>query len=57
MNATQWYKALPIMNKIGLKEATVLLVGMEWKDFNILFTPRERIEIIHQKLLLEKFIS
>lgn len=56
MNATDWYKSLPIMSKIGLKEAAVLLVGMEWKDFNILFTPRERIEIIHQKLLLEKFI-
>jgi len=57
MRATEWYKSLPIMNKIGLKEATVLLVGMEWKDFNILFTPRERIEIIHQKLLIEKYIT
>ena len=57
MNATNWYKSLPIMSKIRLKEVTILLVGMEWKDFNILFTPRERIEIIHQKLLLEKFIS
>lgn len=57
MSATNWYKSLPIMSKIRLKEVTILLVGMEWKDFNILFTPRERIEIIHQKLLLEKFIS
>ena len=56
VDSIEWYKSLPIHNKIGLKEATILLCGMNWSDFNILFNPRERLSIIYQKLKLEGFI-
>jgi len=28
---------------------------MKWEDFNLLFSPRERLEILHNKLMLEGF--
>ena len=53
--AVSWYKSLSLQQKMGLKEVTQLICGMKWEDFNILFTPRERIQILHNKLMLEGF--
>ena len=51
----EWYKKLTLEQKLGLKECAVLLTGMKWEDYTILFTPRQRIEILYDKLKLEGF--
>ena len=51
----EWYKSLSLSQKLGLKECSHLICGMKWEDFTILFSPRQRIEILHQKLKLEVF--
>ena len=55
LTAVIWYKSLSINQKMGLKELSELICGMKWEDFNILFTPQERLEILHNKLMLEGF--
>ncbi len=50
-----WYKSLSLNQKMALKEVSALICGMKWEDFNILFSPRERLEILHNKLMLEGF--
>jgi hypothetical protein len=32
---------------MALKEVSELICGIKWEDFNILFSPRERFEILH----------
>ena len=53
--AVNWYKSLSLQQRMVLKEASALICGMKWEDFNILFTPRQRLEILHNKLMLEGF--
>jgi len=53
--AISWYKSLSLNQKMALKEVSVLICGMKWEDFNILFSPRERLEILRNKLMLEGF--
>jgi hypothetical protein len=53
--AVSWYKSLSLNQKMALKEASALICAMKWEDFTILFTPRERIEILRQKLKQEGF--
>jgi|LakMenE01Jun11ns_1017448.scaffolds.fasta_scaffold8823730_1 hypothetical protein len=55
-NGLQWYKSLSLNQKIALKECSHLICGMKWEDFTILFSQRERIAILHQKLKLEGLI-
>ena len=50
-----WYKSLSLNQKMALKEVSALICGLKWEDFNILFSPRERLEILHNKLMLEGF--
>lgn len=50
-----WYKSLTLNQKFALKELCVDICGMKWEDFNILFSPRERLELIYGKLTLEGF--
>lgn len=52
-DAIEWYKKLSIEQKFGLKECAVLLTGMKWEDYTNLFSPRQRIEILYNKLKLE----
>jgi hypothetical protein len=54
--AVSWYKSLSLNQKMALKEVSALICGMKWEDFNILFSPRERLEILHNKLILEGFL-
>ena len=53
--AVNWYKSLSFNQKIALKEVSSLICDMKWEEFNILFTPRERLEILHNKLIIEGF--
>ena len=53
--AVSWYKSLSLNQKMALRELSALICGMKWEDFNILFSPRERLEILHNKLMLEGF--
>ena len=53
--AVSWYKSLSLNQKMALKEVSALICGMKWEDFNILFSPRERLEILHNKLMSEGF--
>lgn len=54
--AITWYKSLTINQKILVKEITILLTGMEWKDFIIIFSPRERLNIVYNKLKKEDLL-
>ena len=53
--AVSWYKSLSLNQKMALKEVSALICGMKWEDFNLLFSPRERLQILHNKLILESF--
>jgi len=53
--SVSWYKSLSLKQKLALKEVSALICGMKWEDFNTLFTPRERLRILHDKLILEGF--
>ena len=53
--AVSWYKSLSLNQKMALKEVSALICGMKWEDFNILFSPRERLEILHNKLMFDGF--
>ena len=53
--AVSWYKSLSLNQKMALKEVSELICGIKWEDFNILFSPRERFEILHNKLMMEGF--
>lgn len=45
----EWYKKFNIHQKIQIKDCCELICGMKWIDFNILFSPRERIQILFEK--------
>lgn len=53
--ALKWYKSLDLERRFALKELTKDICGIAWEDFSLLFTPRERINIIYDKLKLEGF--
>lgn len=49
----QWYKSLNMNQRMSLRELSLAICGMAWNDFNVLFTPQERLDILHQKLKFE----
>lgn len=51
----KWYKNLSINIKINAKECFELLCGISWAQAGKLFSFRKRVEIMHQKLLIEGF--
>ena len=53
VSGLEWYKKLTMQQRFLLKEMSGKICGMNWEDFTILFSPRERIEILYQKLRLE----
>lgn len=55
VSGLSWYKSLTLNQKLALKELSVSICGMKWEDFTILFSPRERIDILYQKLKMEGF--
>ena len=46
----EWYKKFNIHQKIQIKAYCHLICGMKWVDFNILFSPKERIQILYEKI-------
>lgn len=54
-DGVEWYKTLSLNQKLGLKECAHLLTGIRWEQFTILFTPRQRLEILYEKMKLEGF--
>ena len=48
-----WYKTLSINQRLSLKELCPTIVGCTWEDLGLLFTIKERIEILYNKLKLE----
>lgn len=50
-----WYKALTINQRINVKECFELLCGVKWEQLSYIFTMRERIELMYNKLLAEGF--
>ena len=53
----KWYKSLPLNNRINIKDAFVLLCGIDFQSISFLFTLRQRIELIYGKLVQEKIIE
>lgn len=56
-DSIKWYNKLDCNQKIYLKEISFTLCGIQWKDFNILFSPRERLNILYDKLILENIVK
>jgi len=51
-----WYKTLDIHTKINAKaEVYHLLTGVKFEDLSFMFTFRERIDIMYNKLIMEGF--
>lgn len=50
-----WYKTLNWKQRFALRECCQDIVGITWEQLGLLFSFRERVEILHQKLQLEGF--
>jgi hypothetical protein len=51
----EWYKTLDIHTKINAKVYFELLTGIKFEDLSILFSLRERMDIMYDKLKIEGF--
>lgn len=49
----KWYKTLDIDTKINMKGCFELLCGVKWESLSFMFSMRERIEIMFNKLKIE----
>lgn len=55
MKKFEFYTKMNIHQKICFKEMVVDLCGIEWVSLGRIFTPRERMTLIYNKLKLEGF--
>lgn len=53
--AMKWYRSLDINTRINAKTYFKMLCGMRWEEAGKLFSMRERIGIMYDKLLKEGF--
>jgi len=51
----EWYKNLTVDQKINIKECFLLLCGVKWEALTSLFSIRQRVEIMYNKLKKEGF--
>ena len=51
----KWYKTLSIHQKINLKDSCILIVGLDFVSLRMLFSLKDIIELLHNKLKLEGF--
>lgn len=52
----KWYRNLTFNQRASLKEMCVNICGIEWYDFPKLgFSPKERLQLITEKLRIEGF--
>jgi len=52
----EWYKSLDVNMRINVKDVFILLTGIDFSQLNFLFSYKEKIEIMHQKLIREAII-
>lgn len=50
-----WYKTLTINQRINLKDCCKMIVGIDYDSLRLLFSMRDIIEMLHNKLKLEGF--
>jgi hypothetical protein len=50
-----WYKTLSIHQKINAKNCFELATGIEFSALSLLFSYKERIDMLYNKLLIEGF--
>ena len=54
--SVEWYRSLDVNMRINAKDFFILLTGIDFSKLNFLFTYKEKIEIMHQKLIIEGII-
>jgi hypothetical protein len=52
----KWYLTLTIQQRINLKELYYQITGIDFVTAGLLFTFKERIELVYQKLKIEGLI-
>jgi hypothetical protein len=52
----EWYKTLDINTRINCKEMFQYACGVKFEDLGFMFSFKERIQILHNKLLMEDII-
>lgn len=57
LTAISWYRLLSINQKIQLKQLSEDICGFPWETIGLLLTPRERIEVLYEKLKIEGIIK
>jgi hypothetical protein len=58
MNSIKWYNSLNIHVRISLKGMFKQICGLSWEEMNIfMFTYKEKINMLHEKLLLQDLIK
>lgn len=50
-----WYKTLNIHARINAKVCFELLTGVKFEDLSFIFTLKERMDIMENKLKMERF--
>jgi hypothetical protein len=56
-NGVKWYKNLSLNQKINIKDAFVLLTGVDFQKVGVLLSLRDRIELMYSKLIKEGIIQ
>lgn len=50
-DAIDWWTQLNATQRIEIKGLVVDFTGIKWSDYLVMFTPRERLNLIYDKLL------
>lgn len=51
----EWYRTLDVNRKIAAKQCFILLCGVDFVKLGLLFSFRERMDLMYEKLKLEGF--
>ena len=52
----EWYKSLDINSRINAKSCFELVTGLKFEDLSFLFSFKERVDMMHTKLLQENIL-
>lgn len=52
----KWYMNLSINQKINVKSAFILVTGISFESLDFMFSLKEKIEILYNKLVMESII-
>lgn len=53
-NYVMWWKKLTIHQKIQMKDCFIFLCGVDFSKLSPLFTYRDKLKIMYNKLIIEK---